>query len=555
MDCNLNGKDVLVWLCRKMEQCFLDIEAYRRGEQNENGRIFDENIKSVFRAVDTYTCEQILLVCEVDRRYAEFIKGEYERSTPRHNASCEIVSEAGLASFLETAERAVIYTVPDFDINLPPSLNRMPKYWFDSERMRPWPAGQPLGELCKTQSTLPATWTQYFLPGTYDLAAQLERVRTILRHKGESGVPQYVLITGETGTGKSFFTRNLPKICSDAYDDREKKFEEPSLKDRIDKSYGYRQGNCASLSPELADALLFGAVAGAYTGCNKDVEGLIEGAEEGILFLDEVGDLPLETQGKLLTALEEKVFYRLGDMGKNAIPRMVKCSIIFGTNRDLSADAQEWEATHGKSGFRKDLLFRINSCHIQLPSLHERLSGKNTQAHALLKDIVERSCARSGIELTDGARNAFETFAYEFPWPGNFRDVKHLFEDLKLKSLEEGAGTTISTHMMEAALERLRGAPAADSNEAVRTGGRELPLIDQVKARFPIPREANDIDFIFRCCKDAPTRAEAGRAYYGTDKDRNSSDVFGKRLAHFGLVFDKSVPGHLIPLPTVSQTK
>ena len=554
MNCNLNGKDVLVWLCRKMEPCFLDIEAYRRGERNENGRIFDENIKKVFRAIDTYACEHILLVCERGSRYAAFIKGEYKRSAPRHGCTCEIISEEGLDALLETAKKSVVYAVPDAEANLPPALDRIPKYWFDYEGMRPWPAGKSLGELCM-QSMAPAEWTQYFLPGTYGLAAQLERVRTILRHKGESGVPQYVLITGETGTGKSFFTRNLPKICSDAYDDREKKFEEPSLDERLNKSYGYLQGNCASLSPELADTLLFGTVAGAYTGCNKDRDGLIESAGKGILFLDEVGDLPLETQGKLLTALEEKVFYRLGDTGKNAKPRTVKCSIIFGTNRDLAADAQEWEDTHGKSGFRKDLLFRINSCHIQLPSLRERLADKSPQAQALLKDIVERSCTRSGIALTDGAREAFDTFAYQFAWPGNFRDVNHLFEDLKLKSLEEDAGTTISTRMMKTALERFSGAPAADRDGSAGTGGGERTLIDQVKARFPLPREANDIDFIFRCCKDAPTRAAAGRAYCGTGKDRNPSDVFGKRLARFGLVFDKSAPGHLAPTPTVSQKK
>ena len=553
MGCNLNGKDVLVWLCRKMEPCFLDIEAYRRGERNENGRILDENIKKVFRAIDTYACEHILLVCEKGSRYAAFIKGEYRRSAPRRGCSCEIVSEEELAALLETAEKSVVYTIPDAEANLPPALDRIPKYWFDYEGIRPWPAGKSLGELCM-QSMAPAEWTQYFLPGTYGLAAQLERVRTILRHKGESGVPQYVLITGETGTGKSFFTRNLPTICGNAYDDREKKFEEPSLDERLNKSYGYLQGNCASLSPDLADALLFGAVAGAYTGCNSDRDGLIESAGHGILFLDEVGELPLETQGKLLTALEEKVFYRLGDTGKNSTPRTVECSIIFGTNRDLAAKAQEWEDTHGRAGFRKDLLFRINSCHIKLPSLRERLSGQSQQAQALLKEIVERSCARGGIALTDGARKAFETFAYQFAWPGNFRDVKHLFEDLRLKSLEEGV-TTISTHMMKTAIERFSRVQATDGGGSAATDGGEMPLIDQVKARFPLPCEANDIDFIFRCSKNAPTRADAGRAYYGPDKDRNASDVFGKRLARLGLVFDISVPGHLAPAPTVSSKK
>lgn len=550
MDCDLKGKDVLVWLCRKADSFLLEIEAYRRGERNESGRTLDENIKKVFRAVDAYACERILLVCEKGSRFAAFVKDEYENSSPRRRASCEIVSEERLTSILGAAERMVVYTVPDSEGDLPPSLNRIAKYWFDYEGMRPWPAGQSLGELCM-QSMAPAEWTQYFLPGTYDLAAQLERVRTILRHKGEPGVPQYVLITGETGTGKSFFTRNLPRICDNAYDNPQKKFEEPSLAERIAKSYGYLQGNCASLSPELADAFLFGAVAGAYTGCNKDNDGLIESAGEGILFLDEVGDLPLETQGKLLTALEEKVYYRLGDTGKNRKVCRVQCSIVFGTNRDLAADAQEWEDTHGKSGFRKDLLFRINSCHVELPPLRTRLSGKSTQAQVFLDKIVARTCEGIGIALTDGAREAFDTFAYQYAWPGNFRDVKHLFEELKLKLLEEGVEKVISAHAMKAAIGRLTDARATGGDGTA--AGPEMTLAEKVKARFPRPREANEIDFIFRICKDARSCAEAGRAYYGTDKERNSSDTFKKRLARFGLVFDRSVPGNLSPMPTVSQ--
>ena len=330
-----------------------------------------------------------------------------------------------------------------------------------------------------------------------------------------------------------------------------KKFEEPSLDERIAKSYGYLQGNCASLSPELADALLFGAVAGAYTGCNVNKDGLIEGAGDGILFLDEVGDLPLATQGKLLTALEEKVYYRLGDTGRKSKPRQVRCSIIFGTNRDLAADAQEWEDTHGRSGFRKDLLFRINSCHVELPPLRARLSGKNL-AQALLDEIVKRSCEGIGVVLTDGAREAFDAFAYKYEWPGNFRDVKHLFEGLKLKLLEEESGTVISTRMMKAAIDRLTDAKAGGDG---MDGTHGMTLIERVKAKFPRPCEAVEIDFIFRICKGAQSCAEAGRDYYGTDKNRNASDTFKKRLARFGLVFDRSAPSHLSPMPTAGQTK
>ena len=81
------------------------------------------------------------------------------------------------------------------------------------------------------------------------------------------------------------------------------------------------------------------------------------------------------------------------------------------------------------------------------------------------------------------------------------------------------------------------------------------PLIDKVKAQFTSPYEANEIDFIFRVCQDAQSCADAGRAFYGTGKNRNYPDVFKKRLAHFGLAFDKSAPGHLSLRPAASQAK
>ena len=544
MNFTLVGKDVLIWFCRETDQWFQDIEAYRRGEQNQLGRIYEERTEKVLHAIDEYACQHVLLVCEEDCRYAAFVKGEYEKGHPSRvaRASFDLIAEKKLVSLLQAADKNVIYIVPDSK-ELPAALNDLPKYLFGDKKMCPWPAKRPV-----KLNVEPAKWTQFFLPGSHELAYQLENVRTVLKHKNESGVPQYVLITGATGTGKSFFTRNLPRICDSKYDNPEEAFKEPTREERTAKNYGYRQGNCASLSPELADTLLFGAVKGAYTGRDRDVDGLIEGAGDGILFLDEVGDLPLETQGKLLTALEEKVYYRLGDTGKAPETRYVRCSIIFGTNRDLAADAQRWEESHGKNGFRKDLLYRINSCHVELPALQKRLSGKGQQGQALLDDIVKCYCEGIGLALTARAREAFNAFACQYAWPGNFRDVKHLFEGLKLKALEEDTGPVVSAYAMNQAVERLANAKAAGGNGTAGAEECAVPLIDTTKASFKSPRDAIDIDFIFNICKSAQSCADAGRAYYGTDKNRNFADAFGKRLAHFKLVFDKSAPNHLSSL-------
>ena len=553
---DLNGEDVLVWLCREADQRLSFIEGYLNGEQEQPGRILYESVEKVFRAVDEYACSRVLVVAEANSRYAAFLKGESERlrSAGKVRTACEVVSEERLEALMQAAGRQVVYVVLDDAFNdkgLPRPLDDMPKYWFDDEKMCPWPKGSSLGELSIRE---PAYWTRFFLPGRHDLALQLENVRTVLKHRNESGVPQYVLITGETGTGKSFFTRNLPRICSRKYDDPRVEFDEPTLEERIDRNYGYLQGNCASLPPELADAFLFGAVKGAYTGRDRDVEGLIESAGEGILFLDEIGDLPLETQGKLLTALEEKVYYRLGDTGRTRQPKTVRCSIVFGTNHDLAADAQEWESSHGKSGFRKDLLYRINSCHVVLTPLRERLSDKYQEQRKLLLDgIVERYCGGIGLALTEGARREFDAFACQYGWPGNFRDVKHLFEGLKIKALEERTGTVVSSYMMKKAVERIVSVEEAYGDEAAEE--RDRPLIARVKARFPSPCEANDIDLVFRVCRDAQSCADAGRRYYGTGKERNFADAFCKRLAHFGLVFDRAVPGHLSPKAMDAQAE
>ena len=349
-----------------------------------------------------------------------------------------------------------------------------------------------------------------------------------------------MLITGETGTGKSFIARNLPKICSPKYNDHDKEFEEASLEERMRDGYGYLQGNCASLSPELADALLFGAVDGAYTGRRGNVDGLLASAGHGILFLDEVGDMPLETQGKLLTALEEKEFYRLGDTGTNRKRYKVECRIVFGTNRDLTAAAQEWEDSHGTRGFRKDLLYRINSCHIELPPLRERLGEEyQIQREQVFKAIVGRYCTAHDLTLTRSAYEAFEQFAYSYPWPGNFRDVKRLFEHLKVGLIEANVGKVVSAYAMKKALAELF--PDADEQKP-DTG--ELSLADQVKARLP-PREHPQIDRMFKACQGARSRAEASRAFYENERKTNYSDAFGKYLARWGLVFDVKAPGHL----------
>ena len=521
-------EDVLVWLCRVSVP-----DVFLRG---------GEGVKSVFDIADEYECTRLLAVYDEGElssgKAVDSIIRELEKRGSRLSGeNFKRVDVQTLEQELAHYGNSALYVVPD-GLPLPRALDAMAKYHYSADEMFPLPAGKSYEELGKHMRT--AQWTKYFLLGQHPVERQLEHVRTILSHQGEPGVTQYVLITGETGTGKSFIARNLPKICSPKYNDHDKEFEEASLEERMRDGYGYLQGNCASLSPELADALLFGAVDGAYTGRRGNVDGLLASAGHGILFLDEVGDMPLETQGKLLTALEEKEFYRLGDTGTNRKRYKVECRIVFGTNRDLTAAAQEWEDSHGTRGFRKDLLYRINSCHIELPPLRERLGeGYKILREQVFKAIVGRYCTAHGLTLTRSAYEAFEQFAYSYPWPGNFRDVKRLFEHLKVGLMEANVGKVVSAYAMKKALAEL----FPDTDERKPEAG-EISLADQVKARLP-PREHPQIDRMFKACQGARSRAEASRAFYENERKSNYSDAFGKYLARWGLVFDVKAPGHL----------
>ena len=113
------------------------------------------------------------------------------------------------------------------------------------------------------------------------------------------------------------------------------------------------------------------------------------------------------------------------------------------------------------AGFRKDLLCRINSCHIELTLLRTRLSKTNL-GKEVLDGIVERYCEGMGLSLTDGARREFDSFACRYAWPGNFRDVRHLFENLNVMSISEGAGRVVSAYAMKKALTHLESAKTSN---------------------------------------------------------------------------------------------
>ncbi len=207
----------------------------------------------------------------------------------------------------------------------------------------------------------------------------------------ESDVP--VLILGETGTGKGILARWIHE-----HGTRQK---EPFV-----------DLNCAGLSRELAESELFGHQRGAFTGAVNNKPGLIEVAHRGTLFLDELGDLELAVQPKLLTALEEGSFRRIGE----TTSRAVDVRLIAATHRNLAGMVKEGR-------FRDDLLFRINTLTLELPPLRKRPGDVKPLATAVLRELCRRR-GRPAPELTDDVIDVLTRYG----WPGNVRELRNVLE-------------------------------------------------------------------------------------------------------------------------------
>jgi two-component system, NtrC family, response regulator HydG len=202
-----------------------------------------------------------------------------------------------------------------------------------------------------------------------------------------------VLLLGETGVGKELFARALHAMGS--------RRDEPFV-----------AVNCAAIPAELVESELFGVERGAYTGAQAARPGRFERADGGSLFLDEIGDLPLPAQSKLLRVLQDGEIERVGDHRV----RRVNVRIIAATNADLYRLVKEGR-------FRSDLYYRLNPFQIQIPPLRER----KEDISFLAKRFLEKHCAIHGKKLrgfTDKAKRALLTYR----WPGNVRELQNMVE-------------------------------------------------------------------------------------------------------------------------------
>ena len=260
------------------------------------------------------------------------------------------------------------------------------------------------------------TYAETELHGIVGVSPKIQDVLRMIARLKDTRTP--VLITGESGTGKELVARaihfrgnfaNRPFVAVD----------------------------CGSLVPTLIESELFGHEKGAFTGALRSKPGLFQSANDGTVFLDEVGELPQEMQAKLLRFLQEKEVRPVGSNNKIK----VDVRVIAATNRDL-------EAAYRAGEFRKDLYFRLNVVTVHLPALRERRSDIPMLTHWFL----ERYANGSGAQVTSAAMKCL----LQYDWPGNVRELENCIE----RAVALGDGKIIDVGDLPPAV--LSAAPATE---------------------------------------------------------------------------------------------
>ncbi|KRG35342.1 transcriptional regulator [Psychrobacter sp. P11F6] len=353
-----------------------------------------------------------------------------------------------------------------------------------------------------------------------------------------------ILLMGATGAGKS-------QLAGQIYALKKAKANSTQGKNTLEQ---FVEVNCATLRGDTAMSVLFGHVKGAFTGAATSRDGLLKSADGGLLFLDEIGELGLDEQAMLLTALEEQRFYPLG----SDTPISVSFQLMAGTNKDLRQAVANGE-------FRADLFARLNTWTFFLPSLKDRLED--------LPANIDYELARLGNEqqqhyrFTPEARQRYETFAMsqDATWQGNFRDLTASI--IRLTTLAESK--VIRNDDVQAEIERLtylwelpdssngsnslNGGNVRTKNspdttldsETIKQGSHNIlrKYLDEEILTTIDPFDAVQLAYVIEVCIRHKNQAAAGRYLYANSRDKlknpNDSDRLRKYLMKFGLRFDE----------------
>jgi transcriptional regulatory protein RtcR len=331
-----------------------------------------------------------------------------------------------------------------------------------------------------------------------DLMARLETV--VLRTNDP------ILLTGPTGAGKSALARRI-------YD----------LKQARHLVEGhFVEVNCATLRGSAALSALFGPKKGAFTGAQQDRQGLLRAADDGLVFLDEIGELGADEQAMLLRAIEEGTFLPLGSDSEVSSDFQLIC----GTNLDLAK-----EVAAGR--FRRDLLARINTWVFRMPGLRERREDIAPNLDFELDRYAQRTGNR--VDMNREARESFLDFATSdrARWTGNFRDLGGAVT--RMATLARGG--RIKTADVDAEVKRLGCAWGEDAEGMDR--GLPDHLADRLGTADLDPFDLHQLAYVVEVCRGSGSLSEAGRklfAYSRTKKKSvNDADRVRKYLLKFGL--------------------
>ncbi len=207
-------------------------------------------------------------------------------------------------------------------------------------------------------------------------------------------VAQYdttILITGESGTGKELLARGIHDASPRA-------------------ARAFTPINCGSIPENLLESEFFGYLKGAFTGADRAKKGLFEESEGGTVFLDEIGELPMALQVKLLRVLQEREVRPLG----SSTTRKINVRVLAATSRHLAEDVQQ-------GTFREDLFFRLNVINLHIPPLHERVDD----IPLLCRHFLAKISANLGIAMKEIVPDVMRLF-YRYPWPGNVRELENV---------------------------------------------------------------------------------------------------------------------------------
>jgi PAS domain S-box-containing protein len=281
------------------------------------------------------------------------------------------------------------------------------------------------------------------------LRAMLARIEAV------ADTPASVLIIGETGTGK--------ELVAHAIHARSGRASGPLVK-----------VNCASIPDELFESEFFGHVRGAFTGAHRDRVGRFQLADGGTIFLDEVGEIPLSLQGKLLRVLQEKEFERVGE----DTSRTVDVRVIAATNKDLELAVDDGE-------FREDLYYRLSVFPVQVPPLRKR--GDDVIMLAL--HFLEQVCREFGRPCPSLNQAQVQSLR-DYDWPGNVRELRNIIERALI--LSKGSTLRLDLSLSQAALEEAPAESADMPSDEKRAFVTDAEMKERVRANLVAALESAD---------------------------------------------------------------